>query len=145
MVLDRGQRRGGPGLCERLLERQFSLIMIRNCFVLEGDGWLPLRQSMVAPEMPTISMRPLRQDQATVFAESIVRTRFPNAAAWLAAEQGRWLARMSGGIPGLIELLQPYTPNFSAFRVHKQCRGARAARREPSRLRSNSTASRRTQ
>ena len=90
-------------LGDRLGRRQFSLILIRNRFVLEAEGWFRQKQSIVAPDGPTLEMRPLKQrdalQAATAMFDGISRL-----------QQAEWLATMSGGVPGLMSELLPYTP-----------------------------------
>lgn len=90
-------------LRERLRAGNFSLVMVRNRFVLEGEGWFQQRQSALAHDIPTLTMRPMRDEAAIQAATDM----FYGPSRIL---QGEWLASMSGGVPGLMADLYRYTP-----------------------------------
>jgi energy-coupling factor transporter ATP-binding protein EcfA2 len=90
---------------KRLSEQEFFLVLIRNRFVLEEGGWLRSRQSLISPELESLTMQPLTEEYAIEVATSL----FDGYSRF---QQGRWLASMSGGIPGLMAELYPYTPTW---------------------------------
>lgn len=95
-------------LADRLRDRRFSLILVRNRFILEESGWLSKRQSLISSRPTKLTMHPLESEYAVEVATSMFH-------GYARESQGRWLASMSGGIPGLMGMLHPYTPEWSAI------------------------------
>jgi hypothetical protein len=89
---------------EGLREGRFSVVLIRNRFVLEGQGWFHEREATLFTDIPTLTMEPLPESSALAVATAM----FQEGVA--RREQGRWLAKMSGGVPGLMTDLYRYTP-----------------------------------
>lgn len=92
-------------LGDRLRRRQFSLVLIRNRFVMEGEGWFHQRQRTVAENIPKLTMHPMPPQAARDAASAMYR-------GGAQQQQAEWLASMSGGIPGLMTALHPYTPEW---------------------------------
>jgi hypothetical protein len=90
-------------LGEKIRHHRFSMVLIRNRFVFEEAGWFQKRQALISPNIPKLAMRPLQGEYAIKAAISMFQGR---SRVW----QGKWLASMSGGIPGLMSDLHRYTP-----------------------------------
>lgn len=94
-----------------LRRRRASLVLVRNRFVLEGEGWFHQRQSVLSHNIPTLTMSSA-VDQAAV---AVATEKFDGPAR---LQQGEWLASMSGGIPGLMSDLYRYTPEWPTESPH---------------------------
>jgi hypothetical protein len=93
------------GLGNRLRRQDFALILVRNRFVLENEGWLYRRLSIIAPSSPNLVMHPMRFQDSVELASKMFY-------GYSQLQQAEWLAAMSGGIPGLIHELYRYTPQW---------------------------------
>ena len=92
-------------LIESILSKSLRLIFIRNRFVKEGYGWLYLREMPLSSVLPKIEITPPAADESLLIASSFFRSDSVNDI-----KRQQWLSEWSGGLPGLMFDLKPYTP-----------------------------------
>lgn len=95
---------------KKLQNFEFSMILIRNRFVLEEKGWFQQRLSLIARDILQMNMRPVGEKDSIQIATSMFRSHSRNL-------QGKWLAKMSGGVLGLMSDLFRYTPEWPSEEI----------------------------
>ncbi|MGD8590201.1 MAG: hypothetical protein PVG22_15355 [Chromatiales bacterium] len=105
----------------------FSLVLIRNRFVLEQSGWFRARESLIKPAIPKLSLEPFDPGTAFEFARSLCHGHFADLEA-------HWMVKMSGGIPGLISELSRYAPESVTWGPSEALKGLARQKRRNLRL-----------
>jgi len=90
---------------EMVRKKKIQIILIRNRFVLENQGWFHDRRSLLNIDLPAIEMKAFDINKAyevstTFFSDNNCHQR------------SEWLAAWSGGIPGLMYELYHFTPEW---------------------------------
>jgi ABC-type oligopeptide transport system ATPase subunit len=91
---------------EMLRKKKIHVVLIRNRFVSETQGWFHDRKALLNPCLPGIEMKVLDADKTYDICTSFFydeRNRY---------QRSEWLTAWSGGIPGLIYELYRFTPEW---------------------------------
>lgn len=85
-----------------------SLVLVRNRFVNEQDGWFVKKEALLGPFTERIELEAFAGDEGLAVAASF----FPNEPEVQREYRAGWLLEWSGGLPGLMRLLKPSSPDW---------------------------------